>query len=97
VPVPFTNDGRTELICLAHYSEGEIPRNYYHVLVGIDPVTLYPIWHTEPFVFCNIGIEYCIGFVIKSNMAHFWISRRDRDPALFKIPIDKLLIEKKLI
>ena len=94
VPVP---SGSGELICVAHYSEGEIPRDYYHVLVGIDPVSLCPIWHTEPFVFCNVGIEYCIGFAIRDGVANFWISRRDRDPAHVKIPLAKILQKKKLI
>jgi hypothetical protein len=93
VPVRYGN----ELICVAHYSEGEIPRNYFHLLVGIDPATLCPIWHTDPFVFCNIGIEYCIGFTIKKAEAHFWISRRDRDPGLVRVPMDRFLAEKKLI
>lgn len=73
---------------VAHYSEGEIPRDYYHILVCIDPETLLPVKWCEPFIFRKIGIEYCIGFDITADgTALFWFSQKDREPGLMKVPV----------
>jgi hypothetical protein len=77
-----------ESIGVVHYSEGNSPRHYFHCLVIINSTTFQPIKYSQPFYFENIGIEFCIGFCIKNNKYHFWISQFDRDPILIKVDID---------
>jgi Bacterial protein of unknown function (HtrL_YibB) len=69
------------LIGLAHYSEKEWPRSYYHILILLDRKTYRPCRATQPFSFCKrTSIEYCIGLLQRGNRYHFWVSQYDRDP-----------------
>lgn len=79
---------KNELIGVVHFSEGNSPRHYYHCLVLMDAVTLKPVKYSQPFYFENIGIEFCIGFMIKNNKYYFWISQFDRDPAFISVDVD---------
>ena len=86
-----------ELIGVIHFSEETKPRHYFHIMVALDKETFKPIRYSEPFVFENIGIEFCIGFdvSIPTNKYLFWISQFDREPAL--IAIDTNVIKCKYI
>ena len=52
-------DGK--LVGLVHFTvPGTLPRQYYHVLVQIDPKTWTPISFSDPLYFDTVGIEFCI-------------------------------------
>lgn len=101
----FVNDivESTEgLVGVVHYSEDRHPtRHYFHRLVLLDKNDFKPLKYTDPFYFCNIGVEFCIGFCNGDHISNssistenrfngkyiFWISQMDRDP--LRIDIDK--------
>ena len=70
------------LICVVHFSYEGGPRNYFHMLVLLEKETIRPLKYSEFFFFNNISVEFCIGFTLKQNKYHFWISNFDRDPEL---------------
>jgi hypothetical protein len=52
-------DGK--LVGLIHFTvPGTLPRQYFHILVQIDPVTWTPISFSDPLYFDTVGIEFCI-------------------------------------
>ena len=81
-------DGK--LLGVTHFSEEGSPRQYYHMLVELDPVNLKPLRYSMPFYFLNKGVEFCIGFTVIENDYVFWISQKDRDPLT-------IIVEKKNI
>ena len=89
---PFIEFGPDELVGVVHFSEDTKPRSYFHMLVILDKMTLKPLRYSEPFVFENVGIEFCIGFRIHNGNYEFWISRMDRAPVLIRICCDLLKI-----
>jgi hypothetical protein len=78
-----TRDGR-HLVGVVHFSEDGSPRRYYHALVALDAITLFPVGRSSVFFFDAIGIEFCTGFEVREGAVggeySFWISRFDRDP-----------------
>jgi hypothetical protein len=74
-----------ELIGVTHFSEDATVRRYFHMLVVLDKTTYAPLRYSQPFVFEKFSIEFCIGFDITDDKYRFWISRFDRDPALFEV------------
>jgi hypothetical protein len=86
------------LVGLVHFSEEHTPRHYYHMLVLLDRETFEPKRYSDIFHFEKIAIEFCIG--MKCDLAKhtysFWISRFDRDPALFTVPMDSIPITNVL-
>ena len=48
------------------------------------------IRYTIPFYFKQLGIEYCLGFMILGDSAYFTPSVNDSKPILVKISLDKL-------
>lgn len=74
-----------ELIGVTHFSEDAKVRRYFHMLVVLDKSTYAPLRYSQPFVFEKFAIEFCIGFDISDDKYRFWISRFDRDPALFEV------------
>lgn len=89
---PFVEISASELVGVIHFSEETKPRHYFHMLVVLDKETFKPIRYSEPFVFENIGIEFCIGFDVSQgdNKYLFWISQFDREPALITIDMDRI-------
>ena len=88
---PFVEISECELIGVIHFSEETRPRHYFHMLVVLDRETFKPVRYSEPFVFENIGIEFCIGFDVSiENKYLFWISQFDREPALITIETDRI-------
>ena len=77
-------------IGVVHFSENDYPRHYFHTLVMLDAITLKPLRYTKNFYFTKIGIEFCIGFIIRNNKYHFWISQNDRDPMKLSLNISEL-------
>ena len=65
---------------VVHFSEELHPRQYFHRLVLLDKHSFEPLKYTDPFYFCHLGVEFCIGFTKKEEDYVFWISQLDRDP-----------------
>jgi len=65
---------------VVHFSEELYPRQYFHRLVLLDKHSFEPLKYTDPFYFCHLGVEFCIGFTKKEEDYVFWISQLDRDP-----------------
>ena len=59
--------------------------------------TFRPIRYSEPFVFEQIGIEFCIGFTIIDEKYWFWISQFDREPVLITLDIEKFPICREIL
>jgi hypothetical protein len=43
---------------------------------------MMPLKYSEFFFFNNMSVEFCIGFMLREDKYHFWISNFDRDPEL---------------
>ena len=49
------------LVGLIHFTvPGTLPKQYYHLLVQIDPCTWTPLKYSDPFYFDSYGVEFCI-------------------------------------
>ena len=75
------------LACVVHFSHEGGPRNYFHMLVLLEKKTLMPLKYSEIFFFNKMSVEFCIGFAIRNEKYHFWISNFDRDPELMIVDI----------
>jgi Bacterial protein of unknown function (HtrL_YibB) len=93
---PFIDTGKY-LVGVVHFTEDAKLRRYYHMMVTLDRNTLRPLRYSDPFCFEEVSIEFCIGFTIRDGKYLFWISIMDRDPALFKIPVDKIPIHRDFL
>jgi hypothetical protein len=82
------------LFCVVHYLKNKKPRIYHHCLVQFEYGTLKPIAITNPFIFMNKGVEYCIGFDIKDNIAYFIFSTDDSVPSLIETPMKTFTLNK---
>jgi len=92
-------EGIEGFVGVVHYSEDRCPtRHYFHRLVLLDKTDLKPLKYTDAFYFCNLSVEFCIGFGSfsfsneKEEKYVFWISQKDRDP--LRIIIDKINVPK---
>ena len=84
-------EGTDGLVGVVHYSEDRCPtRHYFHRLVLLDKTDFKPIKYTDAFYFCNLTVEFCIGFSKKEEKYMFWISQMDRDPMKIIIEKDKI-------
>lgn len=84
-------EGTEGLVGVVHYSEDRYPtRHYFHRLVLLDKTDFKPIKYTDAFYFCNLSVEFCIGFGEKDNTYMFWISQMDRDPMRIMLEKDKV-------
>jgi hypothetical protein len=78
-------------LVLTHFVEYCQPRNYYHCIVELEKETYLPTKVSFPFVFQNMGIEFCIsGRNIGNNELQFFVSSWDRNPFSAKIQINNL-------
>ena len=87
--IPVYDPFQNAFIAVVHYCEHPTVAKtleYYHLLVMFDS-NMKPIQHSEVFHFCNIGIQYCIGFDAEQiDTAYtFWISRHDSNPACIQV------------
>ena len=86
-----TKGGSTKvMIGVVHFSEEYMPRHYFHMLVMLERDTMKLLKYSEIFYFDKIGIEFCIGFMIRDAKYHFWISKNDREPELVICSMDRL-------
>jgi hypothetical protein len=85
----FVDTGKV-LVGVVHFSEELRPRHYFHMLVELDRTTLEPIRYSDPFYFDHVSIEFCIGFAVTTDDYLFWISRKDRDPLLVRVPVQTM-------
>jgi hypothetical protein len=84
-------EGTEGLVGVVHYSEDRYPtRHYFHRLVLLDKTDFKPLKYTDAFYFCNLSVEFCIGFGEKDNTYMFWISQMDRDPMRIMLEKDKV-------
>ena len=85
-------EGTEGLVGVVHYSEDRWPtRHYFHRLVLLDKKDFKPIKYTDAFYFCNLTIEFCIGFSLEKEEKYmFWISQMDRDPMRIVLEKDKV-------
>lgn len=93
--IPVYDPFQNAFIAVVHYCEHPTVAKtleYYHLLVMFDS-NMKPIQHSEVFHFCNIGIQYCIGFDAEQiDTAYtFWISRHDSNPACIQINKDEFI------
>ena len=73
------------LIGVVHFSYEDSPRTYFHALVLLDKSTHKPLKYSEFFYFNEMSIEFCIGFTMRNEKYHFWLSNFDRDPELLTV------------
>lgn len=78
------------LMCVVHFSYEGGPRNYFHMLVVLEKGTMKPLKYSEFFFFNEMSVEFCIGFMIRNEKYHFWISNFDRDPELMIVDINAI-------
>jgi hypothetical protein len=84
-------EGTEGFVGVVHYSEDRCPtRHYFHRLVLLDKTDFKPLKYTDAFYFCNLSVEFCIGFGEKDNTYMFWISQMDRDPMRIVLEKDKI-------
>jgi len=79
---PFI-DVEDGLLGVVHFSYEGSPRRYFHMLILLDKDTMLPIKYSDYFVFNKVSIEFCIGFMKRSDHYYFWVSNFDRDPEVF--------------
>jgi hypothetical protein len=71
-----------ELWTLVHFVEYGAPRKYYHCFVALEPTTYFPKRISNPFVFRQKTIEYCLGVSIRGNIAKCFVSTMDDGPVV---------------
>ena len=84
---PFEVGDKT--LVLAHLVADSAPRNYYNVLVELEPATWRPKAVSLPFVFFG-GIEYCLSAQRFGDAIHFFVSHWDRESYVVVVPLDRL-------
>lgn len=96
----FVEDGEGGLVGLVHFSEEGSPRQYFHMLVSLDAITLKPMKYSDVFHFQHLGIEFCTGIrMYKETLGGdrcgggkymFWISKWDREPVMVTVDRRKI-------
>lgn len=81
---------KNNLLCVVHFVINTIPRKYIHLVVSLNCTTMRPESYSIPFIFRKCGIEYCLGFHIKNEVACFIFSQNDSEPGFITMPIDNL-------
>ena len=76
-------------MALTHLVSDSAPRNYYSVLVELEPATWRPKAVSLPFVFFG-GIEYCLSAQCFAGEVHFFVSVWDRESRVVVVPSDRL-------
>lgn len=77
---------KKEIWCLTHFVEYGSPRKYFHCIVALDTRNYKPLRISMPFVFREVGVEYCIGFSIENDIMTFIFSSWDDNPCITKVP-----------
>ena len=79
-----------KLYSVIHLVKYSTPRCYYHLVIQFNRETMKPEAYSAPFSFCEPKIEYCLGFEIQNDEAHFFFSRNDTDPSMICAPMNRL-------
>ena len=82
-----------KLYSVVHFVKYVQPRQYYHSVVEFNRGTLKPERYAVPFAFCDVKIEYCLGFDVKNDVATFMFSRNDADPSMIRVPFGNLRMQ----
>lgn len=82
-------DYNNKLWAVVHFVRYSKPRIYYHSVLRFNR-SMKPEAYLLPFCFCDIKIEYCLGFHIKDSVACFIFSRNDSDPSMILLELSKL-------
>lgn len=80
---------KNKLYAIVHLVKHGSPRTYYHAMVQFNKDTCFPEAVSLPFVFCKIGIEYCLGLVIVDDHARIFFSQNDSNPAMVKVHMSR--------
>jgi glycosyltransferase involved in cell wall biosynthesis len=72
-------------VALVHLTEYSSPRMYYHMFVELDKETYKPLRISLPFVFRQVGIEYCISMRVVQSKIECFATLMDADPRRFQI------------
>lgn len=79
---------------VVHFVKYCTPRKYYHSVVQFNRDTMKPEAYSLPFSFCEVNIEYCIGFHIHNDIGCFIFSCNDADASMIKLHMNKLHMNK---
>ena len=77
-------------IALAHIVVPKAPREYFSVLVELEPPSWRPKAWSLPFYFLDRGVEYCLSAQVFDEV-HFFVSRMDRESYVVVASIDDVL------
>ena len=75
---------------LVHFVEYCQPRKYYHCFVELEKETYKVLKVSLPFVFQNIGIEYCISVRLIEDTLEYFVSFTDTNPSTVKSRLSDL-------
>jgi len=86
----FVDGGGDYLLGLVHFSEETCPRQYYHILVALDKMSLKPMKYSDVIYFQHLGVEFCTGMKMGQggDKYIFWVSKWDREPAMITVDVD---------
>ena len=74
-------------VAMVHLSvEDTLPKQYYHMLVWLDPETYCPRKCSKLVYFVQMGVEFCLSMDVQEDEYVFWVSCMDRDPRMIRIP-----------
>jgi hypothetical protein len=77
-------------LVLVHFVEYCQPRKYYHCFVELEKETYNVLRVSLPFVFQNIGIEYCISVRLIQDSLEFFVSFTDTNPSIVQSKLSDL-------
>ena len=81
-------------VAMVHLSvEDTLPKQYYHMLVWLDPETYCPRKCSKLVYFVEMGVEFCLSMDVREDQYVFWVSCMDRDPRMIRIPKSHFLGE----
>lgn len=75
-------------VALVHLSvEDTLPKQYYHMLVWLDPSTYAPRKYSKLMYFWKLGVEFCLSWNYEKTDRRFtcWFSCMDRDPRMISV------------
>jgi glycosyltransferase involved in cell wall biosynthesis len=86
---PIEVDGKW--LVLVHFVEYCQPRKYYHCFIEVEKTSYKITKISLPFVFRQIGIEYCISVrLLKNNKLECYTSFIDTEPSIVEIKLEDL-------
>ena len=77
-------------IALAHIVVPKAPREYFSVLVELEPPSWRPKTWSMPFYFLAPGVEYCLSAQAFDDV-HFFVSRMDRESHVIVASVEDVL------